>query len=114
MELKLRDGDYVAGGNALQHVSGKDALLQRVLFRLTARRGNFPFLPELGSRLWQLSRLPAAQQKSAAEAFVAEALQEETVSVRNVELREGEDGVMQLAVRLDYEGEELSVAMTIQ
>ena len=48
--------------------------MEQVLFRLTARRGTFPFLPELGSRLWQLGQLPAARRQSAAEQYVAEAL----------------------------------------
>ena len=57
MALLLKDGDYVVderGG--LRTVEGAQDLLQRVLFRLQARRGSFPFLPELGSRLYLLPR----------------------------------------------------------
>ena len=40
MELKLRNGDYVPDGvGGLKRVEGREALLQRVLFKLTARRG---------------------------------------------------------------------------
>jgi len=113
-ELRLRNGDYVVGSGALQQVSGKEALLQRVMFRLCARRGRFPFLPELGSRLWQLSHVPAAQRQSAAEAFVAEALSDETVSVERVELADGENGVMHMTVALIYQGEELAVTLNMQ
>ena len=43
MELKLQNGDYVLDGAArLCRVEGAEALLQRVLFRLSARRGRFP------------------------------------------------------------------------
>lgn len=57
MELRLEQGDYVPNGaGGFQRLEGAEALLQRVLFRLTARRGQFPFLPELGSRLYQLGR----------------------------------------------------------
>ena len=52
MELRLREGDYVRdelGG--VERLTGGEAVLQRALFRLSARRGAFPFLPELGSRL---------------------------------------------------------------
>ena len=57
MELMLRDGDYVPdGAGGLRTVEGADALLQQVLFRLQARRGGLPFLPELGSRLYLLTR----------------------------------------------------------
>ena len=75
MGLSLREGDYVPDGTGgLRRTRGQEALLERVLFRLTARRGSFPFLPELGSRLWQLGQLPAVQRQSAAEQYVAEAL----------------------------------------
>ena len=51
MGLSLREGDYVPDGTGgLRRTRGQEALLERVLFRLTARRGSFPFLPELGSR----------------------------------------------------------------
>ena len=54
-ELLLRDGDYVPDGQGgLRRAEGTDGLLQRVLFQLSARRGSFPFLPELGSRLYAL------------------------------------------------------------
>ena len=75
MGLSLRNGDYVPDGTGgLRRTEGREALLEQVLFRLTARRGTFPFLPELGSRLWQLGQLPAARRQSAAEQYVAEAL----------------------------------------
>ena len=68
MGLSLRNGDYVPDGTGgLRRTEGREALLEQVLFRLTARRGTFPFLPELGSRLWQLGQLPAARRQSAAE-----------------------------------------------
>ena len=53
MGLSLRNGDYVPDGTGgLRRTEGREALLEQVLFRLTARRGTFPFLPELGSRNW--------------------------------------------------------------
>ena len=67
MELKLRDGDYVPDGiGGLCRVDGNGALLQRTLFKLTARRGMFPFLEKLGSRLWQLGEVPPGRRQSAA------------------------------------------------
>ena len=52
MALALRNGDYVSDGAAgLCRAQGQAALLQRVLFRLSARRGSFPFQEDLGSRL---------------------------------------------------------------
>ncbi|MBP3486576.1 MAG: hypothetical protein J6J81_07005, partial [Oscillospiraceae bacterium] len=64
MELALRSGDYVSDGAAgLRRVQGTEALLQRVLFRLTAKRGSFPFWEDLGSRLWQLGQLPMSARQ---------------------------------------------------
>ena len=50
MELKIRNGDYIADGiGGERRADGAEALLERALFRLSVRRGSFPFLPELGS-----------------------------------------------------------------
>ena len=51
MTLKIQNGDYVTDGcGGLERVEGTQALLQRVLFRLKAHRGQFPFLETLGCR----------------------------------------------------------------
>ena len=88
--------------------------MERVLFRLRARRGRFPFCSGLGSRLWQLSSLPAGQRASAAEQYVAEALEDEPVRVEQVELTEAADGTAALTVRLTWEEETLAVTLEIQ
>ena len=115
MELKLQNGDYVADGTGgLQRVSGREELLQRVLYKLTARRGMFPFLEELGSRLWQLGRVGAAQRQSAAEQYVAEALAgEEGLTVESVTLTPCLDGAITVTVELLYSGEMLSVTLEL-
>ena len=57
MSLLLKDRDYAVDGNGGVAVARDgDELVGEVLFRLTARRGSFPFLPELGSRMYQLRR----------------------------------------------------------
>ena len=90
MELKLQSGDYVPdGAGGLLRVEGREALLQRVLFRLAARRGAFPFLPERESRLWQPGGNPPAQRQSSAVEYGAEALTGEAPAVEFVELRPG-------------------------
>lgn len=93
MELLLWDGDYIpdqAGG--FKRVDGQEALLQRVIFRLAARRGKFPFWETLGSRLWELGRLPVVERPAAARQYVIEALEEEPVRVERVTLTELGDG----------------------
>ncbi len=114
MEIKLVQGDYVPDGlGGIQRCKGKDALLQRVLFRLTARRGGFPLLPRLGSQLYLLSRESAASRASAAMKFAAEALADEDVTVTDVTLSPLGEGRIQVAVMLDYRGEDLSILLTV-
>lgn len=114
MELRLRNGDYVPDGvGGLLRVEGREALLQRALFRLTARRGTFPFLPELGSRLWQLGAIPPAQRQAAAAQYAAEALEDEALAVESVELGPGAEGAMALTVNCAWQGEPLPVTVEI-
>lgn len=114
MELKLVNGDYVSDGNgAMVRLTGAEEVLGRVLYRLTARRGGFSLLPELGSRLYLVMReRPSARQALAAQ-YVTEALREETeLNVTGVEwLEQGEEA--RLTVRLDWQGEPLSVTVEL-
>ena len=105
MGLSLREGDYVPDGTGgLRRTGGQEALLERVLFRLTARRGSFPFLPELGSRLWQLGQLPAVQRQSAAEP---------ELTVERVSLTESGGGRAQVTAAMTWRGETLSVTVEV-
>ena len=114
MEPRIKNGDYIPDGlGGVVRCEGAEAVLERVLFRLTARRGGLPFLPRLGSRLYLLSREPAVQRFSAAQQYVAEALAEEPVNITDVELIALGEGRTQLTVWLDYQGTELSVSMAV-
>jgi len=114
MELELRNGDYTADGvGGLRRVQGRDALLQRVFFRLTARRGMFPFWETLGSRLWELGKVPVPQRPAAARQYVAEALAEEPVTVEDVKLERGRDGTAAVTAWLLYQGEALPVTVEV-
>ena len=75
--LVLVNGDYVPQGNGLQSAKGDEAVLQRMLMKLTARRGQCPFMENFGSRLWTLDRLRPADRQAAAEQYVLEALRDE-------------------------------------
>lgn len=111
MALRIRDGDYVPKAGGLEQVRGSEALLQRVLFRLTARRGSFPFLPGLGSRLYRLGLSPPGQRQGAAEQYVTEALAGEAgLTVTAVTLTE--DG--RLRAELEWQGEALSVEIQVE
>ena len=80
MELKLNNGDYVPDAESCSGfltVTGIDETVQRALYKLTVRRGSFPFYPDLGSRLWLLGREKRSARDSAARQYVAEALSDE-------------------------------------
>jgi phage gp46-like protein len=114
-ELKIRDGDYQRRGSGLAKVDGTEALLQRVLFKLTARRGAFPFVESLGSRLWQLGRIPAQQRQAAAMQYAAEALRDEGLTVEDVTLQERPDGTVAMTAALRGDGRQaLSVTVNIR
>ena len=111
MEPRIQNGDYIPDGlGGVVRSQGADALLERVLFRLTARRGGLPPLPQLGSRLYLLGREPAAQRLSAARQYVAEALAEE---VTDIALAPAEQDRTRLTVQLEYQGTDLSVSLVI-
>ena len=94
MELKIKDRDYVAdGAGGLVRVSGWDELLERVLFKLSVRRGSFALAPELGSKLHLLWR-------------------EKGESVTGMELAE-KNGFLELRVLLRYENETGEAVVTI-
>ena len=115
MELFLKDGDYLPDGQGgFCTVTGREELLQRVLWKLTARRGGFPFLPQLGSRLYLLSRQKPAEWQGRAEEYVTEALAEEAdLRIDGVEV-EPENGNLLVTVRLNWQGEDLSVKLGVE
>ncbi len=114
MELLLKNKDYVPdGAGGFASVAGAEEVLQRVLWRLTARRGAFPFLPELGSKLYLVMREKPCARESLAQQYVAEALAEETdLTVTAVALTQDGDTAA-LTVALEWQGETLSVELTL-
>ena len=114
MELKLKNGDYVPDGmGGLSGVTGAQEVLARVLFRLTARRGGIPFLPELGSELYRVMGEKPASRLAAARRYVAQALEGENVAVTDVRLHEN-GNCAQLTVELEWQGEQLTVTTPLR
>ena len=73
MALLMKQGDYAADGNGgVAAAQGGDELICEVLFRLTARRGSFPFLPGLGSRMGRLRREKPSAWDSLARQFAVD------------------------------------------
>ena len=115
MEAMMRDGDYVKNGTGgIRHLTGTEALVQRVLFRLSARRGGFAPLPELGSELYRLGREKPSARPGAAKLYAAQALAGEPVQVEDAELLQSGDSV-QLRIRLRGEnGDAWSVLLPME
>lgn len=114
MALLLKDGDYVAverGG--LRTVEGAQDLLQRVLFRLQARRGSFPFLPELGSRLYLLGREKPGDRQALARQYAVEALRGEEVEVTGVAVEESQPGRLRVLVDMEWNGVHLAAEVMV-
>lgn len=116
MELKLSGGQYVpsaAGG--LETVRGENETAQRVLMKLSARRGGFLPLPDYGSRLHTLCRLKPSERAAAAKQFIAEALADERgVSVLEVEYRPTDGDEAEINLTLGFsEGEESLITLKV-
>ena len=116
MELKLQNGDYVVDGiGGLCRVSGHEELLQRVLFRLSARRGMFPFLKNLGSSLWKLGQLVESERGAAAKQYVVEALEaEKDLQVLSVALVPTNADEANLTVKVKWNGEPFVATLGIK
>lgn len=110
----MRDGDYLPDGKGgFCRAEGRAELLQRVLWKLTARRGRFPFLPQLGSRLYTLTREKPSAWVPLARQYAAEALADEAdLTVTGVEAAEAE-GRLALTIRLDWRGQSLDVKLEV-
>lgn len=105
MGLLLKDRDYVISSTgSVTEVAGGEALLNEALFRLTARRGSFPFLPELGSRMYLLRNEKPSDWQSLARQYAAEALEGlSELTVTQATVREEADRLW-AAVELSWQG----------
>ena len=115
MEMKLFDGDYVHDGyGGFETVTGANEILNRVLFKLTARRGSFPLIPELGSRLYLLIREKPSDRLSAARQYIMEALSdEENISLDDVKLADNGSGQLDITAWFNYNGDEFEVELEV-
>ena len=108
----LRDGDYRPDGQGgLERASGAQAVLEQALFLLTARRGGFPLLPEVGSRLYELPRAKPADRGALGAAYAAQAL----AALPELEVRgaDWDEGTGALTVRLHWQGTDLGLTVPV-
>lgn len=115
MGLLLADRDYTRDGNGgVTVVKGAENLLNEVLFRLTVRRGSFPFLPELGSRMNALRREKPSAWDTLVRQFAVEALAGlEGVTVTGAAARRERDALW-VTVDLLWQGEALSATARLE
>ncbi len=88
MAIKMEHGDYCVGPGGPVELDGAEAQLADAVFRLQCVRGSFPFLPELGSRLWRLGLERPADRPALARQYCAEALADTGVYVSGVSVRQ--------------------------
>jgi phage gp46-like protein len=114
MELQLVNRDYVPdGAGGVVGLTGGDELVARVLFQLTARRGSFPFLPSLGSRLYLLRGAKPGQWEDLARQYIAEALSgEPSLTVTDVTVY-SQDQRLWVESQLSYEGQTLTLSTDV-
>lgn len=101
MVNKLVNGDYVPQGGGIARVQGAQSAFANAVFCLQCRRGSFPFLPELGSRLWQLGGVRQGDWAVCARQYCMEALQGTGVEVQDVRVYpQGQALCVEVSLRL--------------
>ena len=115
MSLLLQNRDYTDDGNGGVAVARDgDELLDEVLFRLTARRESFPFLPNLGSRMHLLRRAKPSERDNLALQYAVEALEDLTeVTVTGASVRQ-EGEALWVNVELLWQGTRLAVTAQLE
>ncbi len=109
---QLRDGDYRPDGSGgFAHSEGAEGVLERVLFLLTARRGSFPLLPQVGSRLYLLLGEKPSARGALGASYAAEALAGEEDLV--VEGADWVEETRRLTVYLRWQGAPLQAAVRL-
>ncbi len=115
MSLLLTNRDYAADGSGgVAVIRDGEELLGEVLFRLTARRGSFPFLPRLGSRMDRLRRAKPADWENLARQYAVEALDGlDGVTVAGARVSRERDGLW-VTVELLWQGDQLAVTARLE
>lgn len=115
MELKVKDGAYVLCGGGLERVSGAEEIAQRVVMKLTARKGSFAPLPSYGSTLHQLLyRAKPSEYQTIAMQSIAQALADEPeVAVTETTVTVADEDTLQLKVYFTVSGVNFQTDVTI-
>ena len=112
MSLKLRNRDYVPdGAGGFRRATGNGQILEEALFLLTARRGGFSVLPEVGSRLYLLEREKPSTRETMARIYAQEAL--EPMGIRVTAVRLVQEDVLKLEIDMEYENQTYELEVTV-
>ncbi len=111
MELKLTEGRYTAAARSLNTVTGSEELAQRIMMKLTARRGRFWPKPDYGSNLYKLiNGEKPSNRENAVRQYVAEALSDETdIELISVNIVETASDAIFVRLEFSYIGGSFSV-----
>lgn len=94
MRMRMEQGDYVPNGvGGFYMAEEEQRRLQQALFLLTARRGKFTPLPEVGSRLYLLCREKPSAWDAAASVYAQEALDTLGMTVTKAAATAAEGGI---------------------
>jgi len=114
LELKLVDGNYLPFKNGgLQSVRGIDETAQRIVMKLSAKRGQFLPMPEFGSLLHTLPLYKPSLQKVAAIGFVKECLADEPdIVIRDLDLLPLQDHIS-ISLSITLNNRNINITTTI-
>lgn len=104
MRMRMENRDYVPdhiGG--FEGLSREEQVLHQALFLLSARRGGFAPLPEVGSRLYLLYREKPSAWESSAAAYAQEALSPIGIRVKKAAVQREDDG-LRVTITAEYQG----------
>lgn len=115
MDMWIENGDYVPDGKGgFVMAEGIDAVVQRVIYRLSVPQGSFLPQPEFGSLLSTLCREKPSSWEALAGQYVRLAVEEEEdVTLDRVSLSPLTGGKVELTVYLLWQGDTVSFSLTL-
>lgn len=113
MDTLLEQLDHAAGPGGLPVlITGLRALLQRLLIRLSVRRGSFAPDPALGSELYKLTGRGEARDRLAFHC-ATEALAPEPVKVTSAACRDAGPDCLAVTIGVAVEGREYPLEVSV-
>lgn len=114
MENLLKNGDYVPDGfGGFVRLQQEEAILARALYKLTCRRGSFPFLSELGSKLREIGAEKPSGRNGAARLYARQALEGMGIHVESAQVTMVGNGQASVEFELTYAGTTATVEVTV-